>query len=321
MLIDKYNRVVDYLRISVTERCNFRCNYCMPDKPFSWKPKENLLSFEELFDFIKLGIDNGIKKVRITGGEPLLRDGLERLIKMISDYSEDVDLALTTNGYLLKTLAQKLKDNGLKRVNISLDSLNKEVAGKIANKNVLKNVLDGIDAAQSVGLKVKLNSVPLKGINEDEIISLIEFAKNKKMTIRFIEYMENSFATQNLKGLSSDEILDKIKTKYNFTKAPKETSSPAQYYILDDGYKFGIIEPHKDDFCKTCNRMRLSAEGDLIPCLYFDEAQSIADAIKNQDINKAKEILDNLLANKPEKNRWNANDSEISSRAFYETGG
>jgi cyclic pyranopterin phosphate synthase len=204
---------------------------------------------------------------------------------------------------------------------LSLDSLNKEVAGKIANKNVLKNVLDGIDAAQSVGLKVKLNSVPLKGINEDEIISLIEFAKNKKMTIRFIEYMENSFATQNLKGLSSDEILDKIKTKYNFTKAPKETSSPAQYYILDDGYKFGIIEPHKDDFCKTCNRMRLSAEGDLIPCLYFDEAQSIADAIKNQDINKAKEILDNLLANKPEKNRWNANDSEISSRAFYETGG
>jgi cyclic pyranopterin phosphate synthase len=321
MLKDRFGRVVDYLRVSVTERCNFRCNYCMPDKPFSWKPKEKLLSFEELFEFIQLGIDSGINKVRITGGEPLLREGLDDFIKMISEYNSDVDLALTTNGFLLKELAPKLKSAGLKRINISLDSLNEATAGKIANKNVLQNVLDGIQKAQDVGLKVKLNSVPLKGINEAEIIALLEFAKDKNMPIRYIEYMENSFADPNLKGLNSTQILENIASKYRFTKVIKDDSSPAQYYRLEDGYEFGIIEPHKDDFCKSCNRMRLTAEGDLIPCLYFDESLSIADAIKEQDLEKAKGILDELLANKPEKNRWEEGNTEVSSRAFYETGG
>ena len=321
MLIDKYGRVVDYIRVSVTERCNFRCQYCMPDKPFEWVPKENLLNFEDLFEFIKIGIDSGIKKVRITGGEPTLREHLDEFIKMICDYAPNIDLAMTTNAYLLKQNAQKYKDAGLKRINVSLDTLDKTKAHHIAGKDVFDNVIGGIEEALRVGLKVKVNSVPLKDINSDETITLVEYCKKRNMPIRFIEYMENSFANPNLKGLNSQEILDTIAQKYNFVEVERDNSSPAQYYKLDDGYEFGIIEPHKDDFCKSCNRIRLTAEGDLIPCLYFDEALSIRAAIRAKDIKKATAILGEVLANKPEKNRWGDGGGESSSRAFYETGG
>lgn len=161
MLIDSYDRVVDYLRVSVTERCNFRCTYCMPEKPFSWVPKENLLSFEELFEFMKVAIDEGIKKIRITGGEPLLREDLDKFIKMIYDYEPSIDLAMTTNAFLLKGTAQRLKDAGLKRINVSIDTLIPQVAQDIAGKDVLKKVLEGVDEALKVGLKVKVNMVPM----------------------------------------------------------------------------------------------------------------------------------------------------------------
>ncbi len=323
MLIDGFGRKHDYLRVSVTERCNFRCHYCMPEKPFSWVPKENLLSYEDLFKFIKIGIDEGIKKVRITGGEPLLRDDLDYFVKLISDYKQDIDLALTTNGFLLPQMAQKLKDAGLKRINISLDSLNPQRAEKIAQKDVLSTVLKGIEKAKEVGLKIKINCVPLKGINDIDIIDVLEFCKKEGFVVRYIEFMENSFAKNSAKGLNSNEILEIISKKYkNITKVPRDTSSPAQYYRLEDGYEFGIIEPHKDDFCASCNRIRLTAEGFLIPCLYFEDAMSIKDAVRNNDIDKAVEILKKVLQNKPEKNKWsNKDDNKVSSRAFYETGG
>ncbi len=139
MLVDGYGRKVDYLRVSVTERCNFRCQYCMPEKPFSWVPKENLLSYEDLFKFVKVSIDEGIVKVRITGGEPLLREGLEKFVKMIAEYKEDIDLALTTNAYLLPKAAQKLADAGLKRINVSLDSLTRPCGCKNCSKRCFKN--------------------------------------------------------------------------------------------------------------------------------------------------------------------------------------
>ncbi|WP_419770531.1 MAG: GTP 3',8-cyclase MoaA [Candidatus Marinarcus sp.] len=319
MLIDGHNRMVDYLRVSVTERCNFRCQYCMPEKPFSWVPRENLLSYEDLFKFTKVAIDEGIKKVRITGGEPLLRDGLEHFVKMIADYKEDIDLALTTNGYLLSNYAQKLKDAGLKRINVSLDSLKEEVAEKIAQKDVLKKVLEGIEKAREVGLKIKVNCVPMQGINDGEILDILEFCKTKGYEIRFIEFMENQHAMIDAKGYTSEELQEIIKAKYPFTKIERTGSSPSQNYKLEDGYVFGIIEPHKDDFCATCNRVRLTASGVLIPCLYFEDAQSIKDAIQNNDIEKAVAILKDVLSKKPEKNRWN--DDTTSSRAFYETGG
>jgi len=321
MLIDGHGRKVDYLRVSVTERCNFRCQYCMPDKPFSWVPKENLLSFEELFLFIKAAMDEGITKVRITGGEPLLREDLDTFIAMIYNHNNDVDLALTTNGYLLKKAAQKLKDAGLKRLNISLDSLKMDIAGKIANKNVLKDVLEGIEEALSVGLKVKINMVPLKGINEDEIVDILEFCKARNMEVRYIEYMENALASSEIKGLLGKEILDKVKEKYTITKIGREGPSPSFSYLTDDGYKFGLIDPHKHDFCEDCNRIRLTAEGNLIPCLYFDEALSIKEAVKAGDVPKAVDVLRTVLRDKPEKNRWDESDNETSARAFYETGG
>jgi cyclic pyranopterin phosphate synthase len=323
MLIDGFGRKHDYLRVSVTERCNFRCQYCMPEKPFSWVPKENLLTYEELFKFIKVGIDEGIKKVRITGGEPLLREELDIFLKMIYDYKNDIDLALTTNGFLLSKVAQRLKDSGLKRINVSLDSLNEATAAKMAQKNVLKTVLEGIEEANKVGLKIKINCVPLKGINDKDILEVLEFCMEKGYVVRFIEFMENHHAKDGAKGLNSDEIKEIISQKYpNFKTVPRDTSSPAQYYEFENGFQFGIIEPHKDDFCASCNRIRLTAEGYLIPCLYFEDAMSIKEAVQNNDIDEAANILKKVLANKPEKNKWSTKDeNETSSRAFYETGG
>ncbi|MEA3384481.1 MAG: GTP 3',8-cyclase MoaA [Campylobacterota bacterium] len=318
MLIDGHNRVVNYLRVSVTERCNFRCQYCMPEKPFTWVPHENLLSYEDMFEFIKVGIDEGITKVRLTGGEPLLRKGLESFIKMISSYAPDVDLALTTNAFLLEDVAQTLKDAGLKRINVSLDSLKPEVAHHIAQKDVLAQVIRGIEKAAQVGMKVKVNCVPMKDVNDNEILDILEYCKDKGYEVRFIEFMENSHANVK-KGLNSQEIQEIIANKYNFTKGLREGASPSQDYFLDDGYKFGIIEPHLDDFCNDCNRLRITAEGYLIPCLYFEDALSIADAVRAKDITKAKEILRDVLINKPEKNKWG--DEDKSDRAFYETGG
>lgn len=318
MLIDGHNRKVDYLRISVTERCNFRCQYCMPEKPFSWVPHENLLSYEDLFLFVKASIDEGITKIRITGGEPLLRKNLDIFIKMINDYAPNIDLSLTTNGSLLEESAQNLKDAGLNRINISLDTLSKETAHYIAKKDILDSVLKGIETADKVGFKIKINCVPLKGINDNEILDLLEFCRDKGYEIRFIEFMENSHASVK-QGLNSEEIQEIIKTKYPFQKAVRAISSPSQSYLLEDGYTFGIIEPHLDDFCNDCNRIRLTAEGYLIPCLYFEDALSIADAIKAKDIVGAVDILKKVLQNKPEKNKWGSDNS--SERAFYETGG
>ena len=321
MLIDSYDRVVDYLRVSVTERCNFRCNYCMPEKPFSWVPKENLLTFEELFEFMKVAIDEGVNKIRITGGEPLLREGLDIFIKMIYDYKPSVDLAMTTNAYLLKGAAQKLKDAGLKRINVSIDTLKPQVAQDIAGKDVLKNVLSGVEEALKVGLKVKVNMVPMKTVNADEIVDVLEYCKERNMSIRFIEYMENAHAKKEIQGMKSPELLEQLSQKYTFSDDGFDGASPSHYYTMEDGYRFGIIEPYEDDFCKKCNRIRLTAEGNLIPCLYFDEAMSIAESVKRGDIKGAALVLKEVVRTKPEKNRWGGEDSEVSSRAFYETGG
>jgi len=321
MLIDGHGRKVDYLRISLTERCNFRCQYCMPEKPFSWVPRENLLSFEDLFKFVRAAIDLGITKIRLTGGEPTLRADLDKFIKMICDYKSDIDLAMTTNGYLLAGIAKDLKAAGLKRINVSLDSLRPETAQRIAGKDVLGNVIAGIEAALDAGLRVKVNMVPLKGVNDDEIVDVLEWCKERGIQVRFIEYMENVHAHSDLKGMHGREILDRIKERYTIQKIGRQGSSPAFLYRLEDGYTFGLIDPHKHDFCESCNRIRLTAEGYLIPCLYFDEAMSIKEAVQAGDIDKAVEILKEVLANKPKENRWSEEMSEASSRAFYETGG
>lgn len=321
VLIDSYGRTVDYLRVSVTERCNFRCQYCMPEKPFSWVPRENLLSFEDLFKFIKISIDAGVKKIRITGGEPLLRENLDTFVRMIHTYNPTVDLAMTTNAFLLKSAAQKLYDAGLRRINVSIDSLIPSVAEKIAKKDVLSHVLEGIEEALSVGLLVKVNMVPMKGVNDNEILDVLEYCKARAMSVRFIEYMENVHANVDIRGMQSHELLSIIGSCYRYSDEGFDGHSPSHYYRLDDGYAFGIIEPHKDDFCTKCNRIRLTAEGNLIPCLYFDEAMSIRDAIRAGNIDEAALVLREVIRTKPEKNRWSDPDGELSKRAFYETGG
>lgn len=322
MLVDGYNRKINYLRISVTQRCNFRCRYCMPNTPFSWTPKENLLSFEELFLFVKAAIDEGINKIRITGGEPLIRKDIDKFIEMIASYDNSVDLALTTNGYFLQNYAALLKEKGLKRVNISLDTLVAQKAEFITQKQGFYKVLDGIDSAIKSGLKVKLNTVALKGFNDDELCYLLNFARDKNVMIRFIEYMENRHANNGLLGLKEDEILKILSQQTKITKIESEKNSPSSLYQTEDGYKFGIINPHNHSFCSSCNRIRLTAEGNLIPCLYFDEAMSIKEALRNKDINSALDILRAVIRQKPEQNRWCIDEkSQISKRAFYQTGG
>jgi cyclic pyranopterin phosphate synthase len=298
----------------------------MPEKPFEWTPKEHILSYEEMFKFIKVSIDNGINKIRITGGEPLVRGDLDKFISMICEYKPSIDLALTTNGYLLKKQAKRLKDAGLKRVNISIDSLEKETFWYLTKKDALQDVLDGIEEALKVGLKIKLNSVILKNINENEIIDLYEFAKQRDIQIRFIEYMENENAYANLKTLPSKELLDTLSKRSHLEKLDSEVNSAAQLFKDNDGYTFGVIEPYDDSFCQTCNRIRLSAEGDLIPCLYFEDSKNIKDSMNSDE--KLLDTLQEVIQNKPEKNKWSHNIStvetandNISSRAFYYTGG
>jgi len=237
---------------------------------------------------------------------------------MLYDYKQSLDLALTTNGYYLKEYARKLKDAGLKRVNVSLDSLKPEVAAKIAQKDVLDKVIEGIEEAIKVNLKVKLNSVIMRNINDDEILDLLDYAKSKNVTIRFIEFMENERAYPGIRRVDAKEILEKISKKYKFEKKEKKAEA-SDYYELEDGYVFGIIKPHDDEFCKSCNRIRLTAEGYLIPCLFFTESYNIKEAIRKNDIKKAAEILRDVVRNKPEKNDWQ--EDEVSTRAFWETGG
>ncbi|MCX2682727.1 GTP 3',8-cyclase MoaA [Campylobacter sp. MIT 21-1685] len=320
MLFDQFGRKITYLRISVTQQCNFRCLYCMPKIPFDYIPKEKLLSFEELFLFIQVVIDRGVEKIRITGGEPLLRKDLPQFIAMIHSYKKEIDLALTTNGFLLKDYAKELKNAGLQRLNISLDTLQAKKARTLAQKDVLDSVLSGIDEALSVGLRVKINTVALKDFNADELVTLLEFAKEKKVQIRFIEFMENIHAYGKLQALRKDEILAILSEKFTIKLHHKVENSPVTLYKAND-YEFGIIDPHSDEFCNSCNRIRLSAEGLLIPCLYFDEALSIKEAVAKGDVKAAVEILKRVLATKPEKNKWKIMNNETSSRAFYKTGG
>ncbi|WP_096017725.1 GTP 3',8-cyclase MoaA [Campylobacter lanienae] len=323
MLVDKFGRVIDYLRISVTQLCNFKCRYCMPeDGEFNNLEKSKILSYEEMFGFVKICLDNGVKKIRLTGGEPLVRRDIEKFVKMINDYKPDLDLAMTTNGYYLKQKAKVLKESGLKRLNISLDTLDAKKANFIARKDVLNQVLEGIDEALKMGFGIKLNSVVLRGINDNEIIELLEFARSKNAQIRYIEFMENTHASSDIKGLKKDEILDILSKKYSIKEITKSPNSPSSLFETSDGYKFGIIDPHKHDFCASCNRLRLSADGLLIPCLYYEDGKSIKETMRDGNYARAMEILKEVLETKPEKNRWeNDGKGEISSRAFYQTGG
>ncbi|WP_033723102.1 GTP 3',8-cyclase MoaA [Helicobacter pylori] len=321
MLVDSFNRVIDYIRVSVTKQCNFRCQYCMPTTPLDFFDDEELLPLDNVLEFLKIAIDEGVKKIRITGGEPLLRKGLDEFIAKLHAYNKEVALVLSTNGFLLKKMAKGLKDAGLSRVNVSLDSLKSDRVLKISQKDALKNALEGIEESLKVGLKLKLNMVVMKGVNDDEILELLEYAKNRGIQIRYIEFMENTHAKDLVKGLKEREILDLIAQKYKIieTENPKKGSS--KIYTLENGYQFGIIAPHSDDFCQSCNRIRLASDGRICPCLYYQDAIGAKEAIINKDTKMMKRLLKQSVINKPEKNMWNDKNSKTPTRAFYYTGG
>ncbi|MCQ2724738.1 GTP 3',8-cyclase MoaA [Helicobacter pylori] len=321
MLVDSFNRVIDYIRVSVTKQCNFRCQYCMPATPLDFFDDEELLPLDNVLEFLKIAIDEGVKKIRITGGEPLLRKGLDEFIAKLHAYNKEVALVLSTNGFLLKKMAKDLKKAGLSRVNVSLDSLKSDRVLKISQKDALKNTLEGIEESLKVGLKIKLNTVVMKSVNDDEILELLEYAKNRRIQIRYIEFMENTHAKSLVKGLKEREILDLIAQKYKIIEAENPKKGSSKIYTLEDGYQFGIIAPHSDDFCQSCNRIRLASDGKICPCLYYQDAIDAKEAIINKDTKMMKRLLKQSVINKPEKNMWNDKNSETPTRAFYYTGG
>lgn len=332
MLVDSFGRTIDYMRISVTERCNFRCAYCMPNTPMNLGDERDDVPLESVLNFIKVAIQEGVKKIRITGGEPLLRSKIVEFIAQICALAPQIDIALTTNAFLLAPLAKPLKEAGLKRINISLDSLQKDRIVCISKRDGLEKILGGIEAAHQVGLKIKLNMVPLKGINAEEILSILEYGIKRDIMVRFIEYMENSHAKGGIAGLKLAEILTEIQVKYRTQLFEKEIIGPATLFKipqqeirsklgveLNRDYVFGVIAPHNDDFCKTCNRIRLSSEGKLIPCLYHNNAIDIKEAMLQGNTQEILSRLKLCIETKPEKNDWNEN--AVSQRAFYQTGG
>ncbi len=293
----------------------------MPTTPLNFFDDEELLPLDNVLEFLKIAIDEGVKKIRITGGEPLLRKGLDEFIAKLHAYNKEVALVLSTNGFLLKKMAKDLKKAGLSRVNVSLDSLKSDRVLKISQKDALKNTLEGIEESLKAGLKLKLNTVVMKGVNDDEILELLEYAKNRRIQIRYIEFMENTHAKSLVKGLKEREILDLIAQKYKIIAAEKPKQGSSKIYTLENGYQFGIIAPHSDDFCQSCNRIRLASDGKICPCLYYQDAIDAKEAIINKDTKMMKRLLKQSIINKPEKNMWNDKNNDTPTRAFYYTGG
>lgn len=268
-MLDKFNRNIDYLRISVTDRCNYRCSYCMPDG-IDKKKHSQILSYEDIYKIVKVFVDKNIKKIRLTGGEPLVRKNIEELVKMLASFDEIEDLSMTTNAYFLEEKASILRDNGLKRLNISLDSLIFEKYNRISKNGDLKKVLAGIYKAIDLGFFIKINCVLIRGINDDEVEDFIEFSEKNKLGLRFIELMPigatQKFAKDNF--ISSDDIITRFDLKR--VDNPDKNSPTSLYKMKNRDFTIGFIDPLSHRFCSTCNRLRLTSDGFLRPCLHSD---------------------------------------------------
>ncbi len=280
MLVDSLNRPIRDLRISVTDRCNYRCSYCMPGEGYEWIERSEILSFEEIAALARIFVRLGAAKIRITGGEPLLRRDLERLVEQLSEIPGIRDICVTTNGSLLARLAGRLAAAGLRRVNVSLDSLDPERFRRITQNGELRHVLDGLFAARRAGLgPVKLNTVVVRGVNDDEVLDMVDFARSHGFSLRFIEYMDAGNATdwQTRKLVPQAEILARIHQKFPLIEASgAEASAPATAYEFADGAgSIGIIPSVSAPFCRGCNRARLTADGHLVTCLFSDRGHDL----------------------------------------------
>jgi cyclic pyranopterin phosphate synthase len=266
-LRDRYGRSVTYLRVSVTDRCNLRCFYCLPRGTICQQPEP--LSFDELAQVVRIGASLGIGKIRVTGGEPLVRPGVIDFVRGLREVTGITDLALSTNGTLLAEHAGALKAAGLMRVNVSLDSLRPEVFSAVSGRNDLDRVIAGITAARLAGLRpIKLNVVVMRGVNDDELPTMLDFAATSGAQTRFIEYMPIGKGTRwDSSYVSRAEILDRIRTRLADAPPRHQPGDTATYYALRTGGEAGIISPVSCRFCDLCNRLRLTSDGRLRPCL------------------------------------------------------
>jgi len=327
-LVDRFGRQVTYVRLSVTDRCDLRCVYCMSDD-MQFMPRAQLLTLEEISRIGKAFVDLGVNKIRITGGEPLTRRSIITAFDSLGKLEGLDDLTITTNGTLLEKYAQPLKDAGVTRINVSLDTLKADRFKKITRIGKLEKTLTGIDVALKAGFqRIKLNTVIMKNHNDDEIIDLIEYVRERDMDISFIEEMplgimaEDSDRTATF--YSSDQILDDIKKHYDLLSTTEKTGGPANYYRFNDSSsRIGFISPHSHNFCDTCNRVRVTSEGRLLLCLgkeHSIDLRHIVRAHPTDDAILRQAIIDSMQL-KPEGHDFNLEEQPIIMRHMSSTGG
>ena len=285
MITDKLRRPLGSLRVSVTDRCNLRCRYCMPEEEYVWLPKRSILTFEEIARLVGIFTALGVDKVRLTGGEPLLRHDLPTLTAMLARNRGVRDLALTTNGVLLAKHAASLKQAGLGRVTVSLDTLRPDRMRELARTDRHADVVEGIAAARAAGFLLKLNTVVIRGMNEDELVDLIEFARAHEAEVRFIEYMDVGGATgwSAEQVVSQREILEVLSARYGAITpvTAGDVSAPAERFRLPDGTTFGIVASTTAPFCRACDRSRLTADGTWFLCLYAERGIELREPLRN----------------------------------------
>ena len=328
-IIDPYNREITYLRVSVTDHCNYRCQYCREEDHQTHTKRSQVLSFEEIAKIVRLFSELGVTKVRLTGGEPLLRKDILELTKMLGEIPGLTDIPLSTNAHLLSPLATELKVNGINRVNISIDSLIPERFKEITRDGDLATVIKGVDAAILAGMKpIKLNMVVMKGINDDEIESMIDFAIDRGLDIRFIETMPIGLAGIEAvdRHYSEKDILKRVYTRFENkleSKKVHQTDGPAKaLHIIGTNTSVATISAVSNNFCSSCNRVRLTAKGELILCLGQKDSVSLRDALRSgMSDAEIKQLILNAITKKPEKHFFDSVIDNISSRQMVEIGG
>ncbi len=286
MLIDNHNRVISYLRISITDRCNFRCTYCLPADGVEWLPHEEVLSYEEIARVAQVGSTLGLSKIRITGGEPTVRKDLPKLIAMLRAISGIEEISLTTNAARLGVLAAPLRAAGLDRVNISLDTLQREKMKMISRRDFYDDVINGIEAAIQNGFApLKFNCVAMRGVNDDEFCDLLNFAHERNAQMRFIEYMPMGAArfSQQSKFISAEEMREVLSARFDLQPEYSQSANdPAKMWKCSrTGARVGFITSISENFCDTCNRMRLTAEGGLRPCLHQNAEVNVKEILRS----------------------------------------
>ena len=304
MLIDSFQRKISYIRVSVTDRCDFRCVYCMSED-MEFLPKKDVLSLEELDRLCNIFIDLGVKKLRITGGEPLVRKNIMQLFSNLGNKIGQglEELTLTTNGSQLARYAKDLFDNKVKRINVSLDSLDKNKFKKITRNSDFNKVVKGIMAAKNAGLKIKINTVALKGINDNEILDLVNWCGENKFALTFIEVMPMGEIGEKRidQYMPLTEVRSLIKTRYSITDDPLKTGGPAKYvHCHETNQKIGFITPLTHNFCETCNRVRITCTGKMYMCLGQEDKEDLKKPLRESENNDLlKKVIYKAILRKP----------------------